>query len=338
MREKERAVDRVAGGSYRKAVRLRLVALVVGIGLAATPSVARASDADDLFREGVKLLEAGQIERACDALDRSRRLDPAAGTLLNLASCYERMRRGALAWRTFREALVASRARHREDWAETAEERSRALAARLPSLTLAIAEPRPAGLEIKIDDYRLLDEDLGRPVPVEAGMRLVRAEAPGFASFSVKVQAPARVEIALTPQKSGAPPVAPATPEGAPPPTASAPLDRPTRSALPTIGLVTAAVGVVAIGVGGVSLAIASSALDDAKAACPTYPHHCSADAGDPNDRARTYSSVATVAFVAGGLLTVAGLTMWLLPEKRGASSPVGITVGPRGLALEGRL
>ncbi|NOU28880.1 MAG: hypothetical protein HOO96_13330, partial [Polyangiaceae bacterium] len=47
-------------------------------------------DAETLFREGRKALEAGDYAVACAKFAESQRIEPAPGTLLNLAGCEER--------------------------------------------------------------------------------------------------------------------------------------------------------------------------------------------------------------------------------------------------------
>ncbi|MFO0672598.1 MAG: hypothetical protein U0235_23795 [Polyangiaceae bacterium] len=94
----------------KRALPLSLLhALAFAAVVAAAPR-ARASDAEDLFREAVRLLEAGNVHAACDKLAQSQALEPAAGTLLNaLADCYERDGKQALALSTFMRAQAAAR-------------------------------------------------------------------------------------------------------------------------------------------------------------------------------------------------------------------------------------
>ena len=64
--------------------------------------------AQALYDEARKLVEAKNFAAACPKFKESYDLDPAGGTLLNLADCYERQGKPALAWTTFKDALVAA--------------------------------------------------------------------------------------------------------------------------------------------------------------------------------------------------------------------------------------
>jgi len=81
---RRRPLGRVAFGK-------RWLALGVAAGLfgpaawAAMPALA-----ESLYQDGRDLLTAGRTAEACEKFAESHRLDPAAGTLLNLAACNER--------------------------------------------------------------------------------------------------------------------------------------------------------------------------------------------------------------------------------------------------------
>src|SRR5215472_1302913 len=62
--------------------------------------------AQALFEEGKRLMSEGKYREACAKLADSERLDPGAGTLLNLAACYEKNAQTASAWSTYVEAVT----------------------------------------------------------------------------------------------------------------------------------------------------------------------------------------------------------------------------------------
>lgn len=67
-----------------------------------------ASSAESLFREGRDAVKRGDYAVACPKFQESQRLDPAIGTLLNLALCEERWGRISEARLHFREVLASS--------------------------------------------------------------------------------------------------------------------------------------------------------------------------------------------------------------------------------------
>src|SRR6186713_2867899 len=96
--------------------------------------------AESLFADGRRLLAQGKFAEACPKFAESQRLDPAIGTLLNLADCYEKVGRTASAWAAFREAAALSHHGGDAKREAVAKERAAALEAQLS--TLAIAVPR----------------------------------------------------------------------------------------------------------------------------------------------------------------------------------------------------
>ena len=83
--------------------------LLVSALLASTP--ARAQDARDpaaaeaLFREGRTAAQKKDFTTACAKFRESNRLDPAVGTVFNIADCEERLGRLATSWTLFQEVV-----------------------------------------------------------------------------------------------------------------------------------------------------------------------------------------------------------------------------------------
>ncbi len=160
-----------------RCVRTAVFAGLSGVFLAGAP-LAHAADpvtAEALFREGRKDADAGLYARACAEFDESNRLDPAPGTLLNLADCEERRGQLAHAWQHFRQlydALPPSDERR-----ALAESRALDLERRTPKLRVVLNGGPPA--TVKRDDTVLGLASLGASQPVDPGPHVVVVSSPG---------------------------------------------------------------------------------------------------------------------------------------------------------------
>src|SRR5450755_3617279 len=92
-------------------MRLCTTLTVFALSMSAWGSSTARADAHDpaaaeaLFRDGRAAAQRGDWETACPKLRESQRLDPAAGTLLNLADCEEHRGKVATAWQLFRQVV-----------------------------------------------------------------------------------------------------------------------------------------------------------------------------------------------------------------------------------------
>jgi tetratricopeptide (TPR) repeat protein len=133
-------------------------AWLVGIAVAGS-GVAHAEPdrAAVLFEEGRVLSQQGKYADACDRFEKSYALDSAAGTELNLGDCHEHLGHLAEAWHRFDDAAKRFEVAH-DDRAKFARERREAVAAKLGTVVVKLADPsvrvtiagreEPAGGEI----------------------------------------------------------------------------------------------------------------------------------------------------------------------------------------------
>src|SRR5262245_61539276 len=92
----------------RKVLRFARWGVIFMLALRAGSARADATDppsAEALFRAARQSQTAGDIGKACDLFEESYRLDPAGGTLLNLAACEERAGRITKAWELYRRVV-----------------------------------------------------------------------------------------------------------------------------------------------------------------------------------------------------------------------------------------
>jgi hypothetical protein len=140
-----------------------------------------------LFEQARQFMQDGRFAEACPMLAESQRLEPAAGTLLNLALCHEREGRTATAWLEYNDALALAVRASDEDRQKIARQRIEALAPSLSKLTLLLPENVPPGLWIALDGVRLGTAASGTGVPVDPGAHVIRAGAPGKRTMTLSI-------------------------------------------------------------------------------------------------------------------------------------------------------
>ena len=106
----------------------------------------------------------GKLRRSLPQVRRQPAPRPLAGTLLNLANCYEKLGRTATAWATYREAASAANAAGRSDYVATAQRHADALAPHLARLTVSVAQPVD-GLLVMRDGVARRARRVGRAHP-----------------------------------------------------------------------------------------------------------------------------------------------------------------------------
>src|SRR5215471_5318240 len=128
-----------------------VVVVSVVAGRAHAQSGNDSSIAEQLFNQGRELAKANHWGEACPKFEASLHYDPALGTRLNLATCYEHVDKLASAWGLYRESSeLASQAGDvkRRDYAQ---KQAAALEPRLPRLAIAPPARPPAGFVVKRD-------------------------------------------------------------------------------------------------------------------------------------------------------------------------------------------
>jgi hypothetical protein len=178
--------------SARHGVLLR--ATLGWIAIVAMPSGAAAqaqgAAAEQLFRDGKRLMKEGKIADACDAFAESQKLEPSSGTLMNLAACREKNGQIASAWGLFLEVERTTRA----DAASAAlgakaKERAVAIEPRLSYLTISVPKESDIdGLAIARNDTVIGEGSWNRAIPVDGGTYVITGHAPGHEPWSTTVQ------------------------------------------------------------------------------------------------------------------------------------------------------
>jgi hypothetical protein len=303
----------------------RLSALVVGLVFAAlVPRAAEAQDngtAQALFEEGLKRFDAKDYAAACEKFAASHRIDPATGTMLNLARCQEALGLLASASASYAEAAALARREGDGKREKVAGEREAALAAQVPRLTISSGARSP-GVRVERDRQPIEDAALGVAIPVDPGRHEVSASAPGYVAWSdaveIKIGESARVEVPALARERAETPAAEVAP-------------RSSGGTLRTVAVVSSAAGLLGVGAGIFFAVRANGLKSDAEPHC--LNHVCDDDGVRFTTQAGKAADVSTVAFIAGGALVATGIVLWIVAPSPNRAA-VGLRPNGSGAAL----
>lgn len=315
--------------------RVFLPLVVLALGVARAPAAAADGTGTDpaaaaaLFQEGRDAAKRGDYAAACPKLADSYRLDPAPGTLLNLADCNEHLGKLASAWQLFQQA--AEHLTPTDSRMPVAKQRIAALETRLPRLTVALSPSAPPGTRVTRDAVELGGGSLNTALPVDPGEHVVVATAPDRADrrYTIKVGQGQTERIEVEP---GDPVVrAPALKDKERDPDASPSL-RPTGlGTVRTVGIVVGGVGIVGLGVAigtGLMLPGKQSIID---AHCGP-DNLCDKSGYDAAQAGKTLAAVNTVMWFVGGISTGIGAALIIVggPGRDPDGKPrAALHVGP---------
>jgi hypothetical protein len=324
------------------AMRAVVTALLFGLCTGVSAAHAQSRDpaaAELLFAAGREAFDKGDYATACPKFEESQRLDPAAGTLINLARCHEKVGKLASAWEAWRQALqLLDGADERRP---SVERHTSDIEARVPRLEIKIAGGAPPGTRVTRDDVELGAASLGMKLPVDPGLHVVVARAPERydRQYEVKVEEGRVTSLVVEPGEARPPDVAPPGSAAARPVVPAPVRDTPqtaTGGGKRTLGFVLGGVGIAGIVTGSVTGILAiqkkNSMLDDCEKVGDGYT--CGSSGVDAANAGKTLAGVSTFGFAIG----VAGLALggWFVFADGGSGTtalvprvtPAGATLG----------
>jgi hypothetical protein len=267
------------------------------------------------FDKGRALLKKGDYEGACVAFNASQKLEPANGTLFNIAECSERLGKLATAWLAYRDlARDDSNAGRKQESAK----RAKALEKRVPKLLVRV-DVRPNGLAVTIDE-RDATPLVGIESPVDAGKYTIRATAPDHDPFEITVSVTegktTKVDLELDERMQDGT----IKPKKKKPPVEEQPAVATSHRV--RNGVLVGITGGVVLAVGGVFGLRAQSASSEADELCPGRTCVNAADKARGDEllaEARTNATRSTVFVLSGAVIAAAGI--YLIVSGRSTSS-----------------
>jgi len=317
------------GARFASYLLASFLVLANAVDAGAAPSEASAAQA--LFDDAKVLMARGDYALACSKLEESQRLDPALGTLLNLADCREKQGKIATAWSLFRDAEGLSHRSGPPEAETVARERARALEDRVPRLVIAVEPGQPPGFRLTRDQIAVGSAQLGTPIPLDPGEYRLAASAPGHRPWqttvslrehagTVSVTVPVLRPAAATPAVAGR--------RGA----AAEPARDDSRDApVPAASWVLGGVGIAAL---GTSVGLGLWAKSQYRGAdCPGHVCRTEADL-QQRDAARTKATAATAVFIGGALALGGGIVLWAMRPASSKQPGVSVSLGAGASSL----
>jgi hypothetical protein len=310
------------------------------------PARAQSAEANLLFDEARSAMAKRDFASAATKLEQSQQLEPAVGTLLNLAECYAELGRTTSAWSSYRAAASLASSSKQLDRERYATRKAQELEPKLSRLQVSIpAEARAPGLVVSRNGVSIPEALWDSAIPVDPGVQHLDARAPGREPWQRDVMVGAaaareRVEVPPLAPLPAEVPTAPAAPAPAPPP-ASAPLAAApapglvrhvASSPLPTVGWITIGAGALIAGVGGTFYAVGRSKISDAN--CPN--EICVRGVGnkDLHDEGRANEKLGGALAIVGGAALTAGIVV-LLTAPKNDPAPLEIGLRAQGPGVE---
>jgi len=302
-----------------------LCALLGAGNAAAEPTAPERAAAEALYQQGNELMADKRFAPACEKFEGSQQLDPALGTMLRLADCYDRVGRSASAWGLFREGVSLAHSRGETEREKIATERVTELEKRLSKLELRVDRKNgSAGLEIQVNGRSIPRAGWDTPIPIDPGPQRIAASAPDKAGWSATVDVPEGPVV-----RSVDVPLLLAKPQDARSATATSGSamqvgeSSSQAATLRTVGYVAGGVAIAGLTVGGIlsykaydsnHQSLSQCRVDDANA--------CTAHGKDLRDAAQQYASSATVVLLGSGALLVGGVVLVLSSRSAEARPP----------------
>jgi hypothetical protein len=292
---------------------------------AQTPATADVARAEALFESGRQLMRERRFAEACPKLEESQRLDPAPGTRLNLADCWEHAGRTASAQREFLEVARVADMNGEKERAAIARNRAKQLENKLTKLALLVPPgARLPGLQLFRNSTPVPEAEWGAAQAVDPGTFVIEARAPGRRGYKseFKLRNDAATHNLTIPTLVIDRAVA-----------ATAPVDRATTRGewLQRGGIGLAGLGAVGLAVGTVFGVRAVNLHQQSEDEGCDEHDACPAGALETRESAVRNGNVSTVSFVVGGILLAggAGLYVWGTRERSKESTGLSARVAP---------
>ncbi len=324
-----------------------VVAVGTAAGTAGADEAADTAAARMLGVDGVTLADSGDCQQAIEKLRKAEDLHHAPTTAGRLGECEigtgHIVRGTERLQRLLREPLPANAPAPFVDAVTRARKVLDRALPRIATMHVTVKAPPGAKFQVRVDGEALPDALVDSDRPTDPGRHVVEAVAPGFLTAKRDVTLgdaeTTTVSLELAPDPN-APPPAPPRPAVAQAPAAVPTTPPPARASSGTnVGAIVAlSLGGLGVAAGiGAGAVVASDSTDLSKACSPTKV--CPSSKQSELSAAKTWATVSTVGFAAGGVGLATGLVLLLVGNHRSdapTEARIQPVVGPLYLGCEG--
>jgi tetratricopeptide (TPR) repeat protein len=302
--------------------------------------------ADALFKQGKKLMGEKRYADACEAFEKSYKLDPGLGAQLNIAKCYEDWGKLGKALTVYQEAEKAAN-EAKDPRAPKIHELVVALEPNVPHLMLKVPADHPASLKVTIDGKPV--DTFNEPFVIDPGPRTIEWWVKGSKKKQkiVPIDRGAESEVSLDIPKE--------VEDGGGEQVVGSQIDTRIVTETPKhpgrsqriAGIALGGAGVIAMGVSGYMTLSARSKYNDAlDKYCGGMKNNCDMTGLEETHDARSTANTATIVFFAGVAAVAGGAALYFLaPDKaEQAEQPSAFYITPSiapdgvGVVLGGEL
>jgi len=334
----------ISGGGLYKFCHILSVALFIGTlsTYAFAQSEPPQQRAQKLFTDALQLMQSDHCQDAIPLFLESQKLDSAAATLANLATCFAHVGKTGSAYYTYRQAARAAILENKPELQKRADEAAASLG---PSLTKVRIVPQGnAGVPIIRVNGQLID-DVAAPIPLDPGENIIEATAPGREPWrkSVSAQGEGTLIVVEVPDLSlSSEPPKPLAAKNLP--TLPAPVRESTnRTDLKPYAILATGIGATGLAIGTVLAFGASSKQSASNAYCDG--RYCTQQGIDLRQQATDRATLATWS-VGIGLASVGTAAVLWVVSARQSEHAAALSVSPwadvgrgsAGIAFEGKL
>jgi len=330
-------VRRLAGMTLAIAISL------TALGAEAQSTEAAKQEAQKLYQDAAKDMDAKEYARACPKLEAARKILPDhIRTAMSLAECYDKLGEPATAQEAFGFARALAHEQKNTDKLAEIDAKLVALKPRVPHLILSIPKEFSTlpGFAILRNGAPVPVAQWDKPISLNPGKYQIEVSAVDKKPWktTVEIKAEKDTTLEIKPPWNDPPAIENSSgTSGTSPSGNGSDSPNPPSSTLRAIGIAGISLGAVGVGIGAIlgGVAVAKNSASDS-GLC-NASNVCNQEGFDLRTEARAYGNLSTTALVVGSVLLASGVVLVVVGGKNTSEkTQASLWVGPSSVGVRG--